>query len=214
MNWHLTRARTSGPSGGHMARAHDHEIVSIYPFTPEEVEQLVTHSNECVLMWATKDGWPVGVTHAFVWKDGQFWITFAAHRHRAQSRRVRCARRQSARPGNRRAARARSRDHRPGGARYRRQGAHGRAACRTDGRGSPDAEDRGAVPHGGDTARLAPVAGAARPSCRSARVSRRCGTGLGLRLLRQRKRAGQAARRGSACARRSITSGSATTGRR
>jgi general stress protein 26 len=66
-----------------MARTHDHEIVSIYPFTPEEVEQLVTHSNECVLMWATKDGWPVGVTHAFVWKDGQFWITFAAHRHRA-----------------------------------------------------------------------------------------------------------------------------------
>ena len=34
-------------------------------------------------MWATKDGWPVGVTHAFVWRDGKIWITFAAHRHRA-----------------------------------------------------------------------------------------------------------------------------------
>ena len=33
-------------------------------------------------MWSTKDGWPVGVTHAFFWKDGKIWITFAAHRHR------------------------------------------------------------------------------------------------------------------------------------
>ncbi len=66
-----------------MAKTHDHEIVSIYPFSDAEIEQLMTHSNECVLMWATKDGWPVGVTHAFVWRDGKIWITFAAHRHRA-----------------------------------------------------------------------------------------------------------------------------------
>ena len=66
-----------------MAQTLDHEIVSIYPFTDEEIDQLMTHSQECVLMWGTKDGWPVGVTHAFVWKDGKIWITFAAHRHRA-----------------------------------------------------------------------------------------------------------------------------------
>ncbi len=66
-----------------MSQAHDHEIVSIYPFTEEEVDQLMSHSRECVLMWATKDGWPVGVTHTFVWRDGKIWITFAAHRHRA-----------------------------------------------------------------------------------------------------------------------------------
>jgi general stress protein 26 len=66
-----------------MARTHDHEMVSIYPFSDEEVDQLCNTSVECVLMWATKDGWPVGVTHAFVWHDGKLWITFAAHRHRA-----------------------------------------------------------------------------------------------------------------------------------
>jgi len=66
-----------------MAQTHDHEMVSIYPFTDAEIERLLGHSNECVLMWATRDGWPVGVTHAFVWHDGKFWITFAAHRHRA-----------------------------------------------------------------------------------------------------------------------------------
>ena len=45
----------------------------------------MTHSNECVLMWSTKDGWPVGVTHAFVWRDGAIWLTFASHRHRAEA---------------------------------------------------------------------------------------------------------------------------------
>ena len=65
-----------------MARTTDHEIVSIYPFSDDEVDQLMNQSNECVLMWATKDGWPVGVIHAYVWHEGKVWITFAAHRHR------------------------------------------------------------------------------------------------------------------------------------
>jgi general stress protein 26 len=66
-----------------MSQTHDHEIVSIYPFSEEEVEQLTKNSMECVLMWSTKDGWPVGVTHSFVFHDGKIWLTFAAHRHRA-----------------------------------------------------------------------------------------------------------------------------------
>lgn len=66
-----------------MAQTLDHEIVSIYPFNEEEVEALMSNAVEAVLMWATKDGWPVGVTHAFVWRDGKIWLTFASHRHRA-----------------------------------------------------------------------------------------------------------------------------------
>ena len=66
-----------------MAQTKEHEIVSIYPFTDDQVDELMTHAGEAVLMWATKDGWPVGVTHAFVWKDGKIWLTFAEHRHRA-----------------------------------------------------------------------------------------------------------------------------------
>ena len=68
-----------------MAHTDDHEIVSIYPFTDEQVDQMMDHAGEAVLMWATKDGWPVGVTHAFVWKDGKIWLTFAAHRHRTSA---------------------------------------------------------------------------------------------------------------------------------
>jgi general stress protein 26 len=66
-----------------MVKTLDHEMVSIYPFSDEEIDQLMNTSVECVLMWATKDGWPVGVTHAFVWHDGKIWITFSKHRHRA-----------------------------------------------------------------------------------------------------------------------------------
>jgi general stress protein 26 len=66
-----------------MVQTHDHEIVSIYPFTDDEIDAMMTNAHEAVLMWATKDGWPVGVTHAFYWKDGKIWLTFAEHRHRA-----------------------------------------------------------------------------------------------------------------------------------
>ena len=68
-----------------MAQTTDHEIVSIYPFTDDEVDTMMTHASECVLMWGTKDGWPVGVTHAFVWFEGKIWITFASHRHRTRA---------------------------------------------------------------------------------------------------------------------------------
>lgn len=66
-----------------MERVHDHEVVSIYPFSEVQVDALMQHAVEAVLMWATKDGWPVGVTHAFIWRDGRIWLTFATHRHRA-----------------------------------------------------------------------------------------------------------------------------------
>jgi hypothetical protein len=66
-----------------MAQTHDHEVVSIYPFTEEQVNALMDNAVEAVLMWSTRDGWPVGVTHAFVWRDEKLWLTFASHRHRA-----------------------------------------------------------------------------------------------------------------------------------
>lgn len=66
-------------------RDDDHITVSIYPFTDDEVDLLMNSAQECVVMWATKDGWPVGVIHSFVWAEGKIWITFSAHRHRAHA---------------------------------------------------------------------------------------------------------------------------------
>ena len=63
--------------------SHDHEVVSIYQMSDEQIDRLMTEARECVLMWSTRDGWPVGVVHAFVWKDQRVWLTFADHRHRS-----------------------------------------------------------------------------------------------------------------------------------
>jgi nitroimidazol reductase NimA-like FMN-containing flavoprotein (pyridoxamine 5'-phosphate oxidase superfamily) len=63
--------------------SHDHEIVSIYGMDKEQIHRLMNEARECVLMWSTRDGWPVGVVHSFLWKDDKVWLTFAAHRHRA-----------------------------------------------------------------------------------------------------------------------------------
>lgn len=60
----------------------DHEVVSTFPFDEKQIDELMNDAGECVLMWGTQDGWPVGVYHSFVWRDGKFWITCAAHRHR------------------------------------------------------------------------------------------------------------------------------------
>jgi general stress protein 26 len=68
-----------------LSKTDKHETVSIYPFSEEEIDQLMHHAGEAVLMWTTKDGWPVGVTHAFVWRDGKIWLTFTAQRHRASA---------------------------------------------------------------------------------------------------------------------------------
>ena len=63
----------------------DHEVVSIFPFDEEQLDELLADARECVLMWGTKDGWPVGVLHQFFWKDGKFWITCTANRHRVSA---------------------------------------------------------------------------------------------------------------------------------
>jgi len=68
-----------------MSKATDHEVVSIYRHSDEQIHELMTRAPECVLMWGTKDGWPVGVVHSFLWHEGHVWITFAAHRHRASA---------------------------------------------------------------------------------------------------------------------------------
>ena len=63
----------------------DHEKVSIYPFSHADREALLSQATECVFNWTTKDGWAVGVVHAFVWHEGRAWITCGVHRHRVSA---------------------------------------------------------------------------------------------------------------------------------
>lgn len=63
----------------------EHEVVSVYPFTNDQREELLSKARECVFNWTTKDGWAVGVVHAFVWHKGSGWITCGVHRHRVSA---------------------------------------------------------------------------------------------------------------------------------
>ena len=76
-----------------MTAVQDHETVSIYPLDQKQIDSLLTQAGECTLNWSTKDGWPVGVIHAYVWHQGRVWITAGGHRHRisALRREPRCS---------------------------------------------------------------------------------------------------------------------------
>ena len=60
----------------------NYEMVSVYNLDADVKEKLLSTGRECTFNWATKDGWPVGVIMAYLWKDGRFWLTAGAHRHR------------------------------------------------------------------------------------------------------------------------------------
>lgn len=65
-----------------MAAIKDYEEVSVYPVDDEKREQLFALQTECAVCWSTKDGWPVGVMHRFVWRDGKIWVTCSGQRKR------------------------------------------------------------------------------------------------------------------------------------
>ncbi len=56
-----------------------------FPFSEEQIDALLGNAFECALNWTTKDGWPVGVMHVFVWHEGAVWLNFMGHRHRASA---------------------------------------------------------------------------------------------------------------------------------
>jgi nitroimidazol reductase NimA-like FMN-containing flavoprotein (pyridoxamine 5'-phosphate oxidase superfamily) len=64
---------------------HDYEQVSVYALDDAEREALLSAHGECTFNWSTRDGWPMGVIMSYLWKDGRFWLTAGAHRHRIEA---------------------------------------------------------------------------------------------------------------------------------
>src|SRR6516162_1419908 len=50
---------------------------------------LVGDRGECVFTWSTREGYPVGVVVAYVYRDGTFWTTCAGHKKRLRALRAR-----------------------------------------------------------------------------------------------------------------------------
>ena len=56
---------------------------------PAKREELYQAQTECVVNWSTREGWPVGVMHRFVWRSEKFWVTCAPQRKRVAALRAR-----------------------------------------------------------------------------------------------------------------------------
>jgi len=67
----------------------DYEDLTGMQLDDTELDALVAPGGECVFNWTTRDGYPVGVVVAYVYRHGKFWTTCAARRKRVPALRVR-----------------------------------------------------------------------------------------------------------------------------
>ena len=67
----------------------DYEDLSQMRLSDDDLAAVVGNRGECVFTWTTRDGFPVGVVVAYVYKDGTFWTTCAEHRKRVPALRAR-----------------------------------------------------------------------------------------------------------------------------
>ena len=51
------------------------EQISDFNLSHEEEEELIGTQDECTLIWGRKDGWPVGLTMTYIYRDGRIWLT-------------------------------------------------------------------------------------------------------------------------------------------
>ena len=67
----------------------DYEDLTGMQLSDAELASLVGQGGECIFNWTTKEGHPVGVVVAYVYKDGTFWTTCAERRKRVPALRKR-----------------------------------------------------------------------------------------------------------------------------
>ncbi|MGI9603988.1 MAG: hypothetical protein ACR2QE_19050 [Acidimicrobiales bacterium] len=65
------------------------EEVSEYPLDDEQRERLFALQRVCSVCWSTSDGWPVGVTHRYIWARDRIWVTTSSQRQRVKALRKR-----------------------------------------------------------------------------------------------------------------------------
>lgn len=52
------------------------------PLRPEDRAALIVAATECTLVWSARDGWPIGVTMAYLWARDRFWFVTGPDRPR------------------------------------------------------------------------------------------------------------------------------------
>ena len=59
-----------------------YEDLSPFALSEPDRESLLNAQSECTFCWGTRDGSPMGVIMAYVWKDGRVWLTATSQRKR------------------------------------------------------------------------------------------------------------------------------------
>ncbi len=72
-----------------MTEAVDYEDLTTMRLDESDLQSLLAGGGECVFNWTTKDGYPVGVVVAYVYRDGKFFTTCAERRKRVPALRAR-----------------------------------------------------------------------------------------------------------------------------
>lgn len=67
----------------------DYEDLTTMRLDDDALDALLAGGGECVFNWTTRDGYPVGVVVAFLYRDGKFWTTCAERRKRVAALRAR-----------------------------------------------------------------------------------------------------------------------------
>ena len=67
----------------------DYEDLTTMRLDDAALQQLLGEGGECVFNWTTREGYPVGVVVAFLYRDGKFWTTCAERRKRVPALRAR-----------------------------------------------------------------------------------------------------------------------------
>lgn len=67
----------------------DYEDLTTMRLDDDVLAELLAEGGECVFNWTTREGYPVGVVVAFVYKDGKFFTTCAERRKRVPALRAR-----------------------------------------------------------------------------------------------------------------------------
>ena len=70
-------------------RLEDFDDVSVYGIPPDRRDELLARHDECAVVWTTSDGWPIGVMHLYIWRDGRFWVPCMPERKRVPALRAR-----------------------------------------------------------------------------------------------------------------------------
>ncbi len=67
----------------------DYEDLTGMQLDEDELRALVGAGGECIFNWTTREGYPVGVVVAYLYRDGRFYTTCAERRKRVPALRAR-----------------------------------------------------------------------------------------------------------------------------